>query len=620
MKRFYIVFGAMVFLGLSAAAFAQNPPPIEWVRQFCSNNTTHVNAVSVDPSGLYVAGVTYGTFPEQTSAGGADIFVRKYDTNGTELWTRQFGTSQNDLVYGISVDSTGIYVAGITLGTFPGQTSAGGADGFVRKYDTNGTELWTRQFGTSQNDYAEGMSVDSTGIYVAGVTCGTFPEQTSAGGADGFVRKYDTNGTEGWTRQFGTYAWDVVYGISVDSTGIYVDGITPGTFPGQTSAGGQDAFVRKYDTNGTQVWTRQFGTSQNDYAEGISVDSTGIYVAGHTLGTFPGQTSAGGADGFVRKYDTSGTELWTRQFGTYDPDAVYGISVDSTGIYVAGGTWGTFPGQTKGCEVDAFVVKLRFNAPPVANAGPDQVIEATGQSTYFALNGTNSSDPDGDVIIYSWKDGNGNIVGTESIVPLSRALGTYAFTLTVTDPDGLNSSDTVSVTIRDTTPPTIAALADLTLDQSDPYGTAVNLSQPTITDACDPSPSVQNNAPPLFPLGETIITWTATDDSGNVATTQQKVTVVPGSPANQLANLAKLIQYSVASGGIDPELETSLLAKVAAASQALAKANKSAAMVAMSDLSALVNQVEAQADKKITPEIAAQIIAWANQVITALGG
>ena len=123
----------------------------------------------------------------------------------------------------------------------------------------------------------------------------------------------------------------------------------------------------------------------------------------------------------------------------------------------------------------------------------------------------------------------------------------------------------------------------------------------------------------MFALGETVVTWTATDASGNVSTAQQKVTIVPGSPANQLSNLTKLIQYSVAAGTIDPELETSLLAKVAAASAALARANANDAKVAMNDLKALVNQVEAQVDKKITPVIAAEIIAWANGIITTLG-
>src|SRR5262249_29976009 len=56
-----------------------------------------------------------------------------YDAAGTELWTRQFGTAANDGAPGIAVGASGVYVAGVTFGTFPGQTSAGGSDAFVAK-------------------------------------------------------------------------------------------------------------------------------------------------------------------------------------------------------------------------------------------------------------------------------------------------------------------------------------------------------------------------------------------------------------------------------------------------------------------------------------------------------
>ena len=54
----------------------------------------------------------------------------------------------------------------------------------------------------------------------------------------------------------------------------------------------------------------------NDEAVGITVDSSGVYVAGGTDGALPGQTSLGGTDAFVRKYDHQGNELWTQQFGS----------------------------------------------------------------------------------------------------------------------------------------------------------------------------------------------------------------------------------------------------------------------------------------------------------------
>ena len=67
----------------------------------------------------------------------------------TILWTRQFGSPAQDEVYGIAVDAAGIYVAGVTPGTMPGllpgQTTAGGTDIYVRKYDHAGNVLWTRQ-------------------------------------------------------------------------------------------------------------------------------------------------------------------------------------------------------------------------------------------------------------------------------------------------------------------------------------------------------------------------------------------------------------------------------------------------------------------------------------------
>jgi hypothetical protein len=260
------------------------------------------------------------------------------------------------------------------------------------------------------------------------------------------------------------------------------------------------------------------------------------------------------------------------------------------------------------------------NNPPVASAGPDQTIEATGPTTYFTLNGAGSHDPDGDPISYKWQDSNGNVVGATSSVNLARGLGTHMFTLAVTDSNNAASTDSVTITIRDTTPPTIVAPAPVTVDQRDPYLTPADLGLPTVADLCDPNPIITKSTVGPFPLGETIVTWTATDHSGNSATAQQKVTVVPGSPANQFSNLTKLIEYSVAAGKIDAELEQSLLAKVAVASAAIARADANYAKTAMNDLKALVNQVKAQTDKKITPDIAAQLIICANRIIKDLRG
>jgi hypothetical protein len=341
-----------------------------WTRQFGTEGEDSAQGVSVDSSGgVYVVGHTTGTLPDQTregEGGEEDAFIIKYDSNGEEIWTRQFGTSGADFVTGVSADSSGVYVVGWTVGTFPDQTNEGDLDAFIIKYDSNGEEIWTRQFGTPQLDTASGVSVDSSdGVYVAGDTEGTLPGETSEGDLDAFIIKYNSDGEEIWTRQFGTSEnLDGAMAVSADSSDVYVVGFTQGTLPDQTregEEGEEDAFIIKYNSDGEEIWTRQFGTSEFDTARGVSVDSSGgVYVAGDTFGAFSGETNEGEDDTFVRKYNSDGEEIWTRQFGSSDSDtADGGVSVDSSsGVYVSGFTEGTLPDQTSLGNIDAFLAKL----------------------------------------------------------------------------------------------------------------------------------------------------------------------------------------------------------------------------------------------------------------------
>jgi len=379
-------------------------PQIDWIRQFGSTQGDVVMAICADSTGTYVAGYTDGALPGWTNSGLTDAFVRKYDASGNELWTRQFGSGTFDSANAICAYSggisPGIYVAGYTYGTLPGQINAGQLDAFVRKYDASGNELWTRQFGSTKGEIALDICADSTGIYVAGCTDGALPGWTNSGLTDAFVRRYDANGQHLWTRQFGSIQDDSAKAISSTSTGIYVAGNTEGTLPGPNSSGTGTAFVRSYLPNGNEGWTRQFGDhisasvndicaiSPNIYVTGktygvayvgkfsvsgdhlwtrgfpgqdanaICADSTGIYMAGWTIDALPGQGSFGGDDAFVRKYGASGDELWTRQFGTIQDDRANAICADSTGIYVGGWTMGALPGQSSSGSSDAFVVKV----------------------------------------------------------------------------------------------------------------------------------------------------------------------------------------------------------------------------------------------------------------------
>jgi hypothetical protein len=187
----------------------------------------------------------------------------------------------------------GVSADGLTI-VGNGISPDGSWEGWV--VDTR-VEDWTRQSGHLGDDHAESISVDSTGVYVAGVMCPGYLCRSES--FDAFVRKHDAYGYEVWTRQFGTPVEDCGYSISVDSSGVYVAGYTDGTLPGQSSSGGRDAFARKYDADGIEVMTQQFGTPVNDCVYSISVDPDFVYVTGYTDGALPGQSSSGGRDAFV---------------------------------------------------------------------------------------------------------------------------------------------------------------------------------------------------------------------------------------------------------------------------------------------------------------------------------
>lgn len=101
---------------------------------------------------------------------------------------------------------------------------------------------------------------------------------------------------------------------------------------------------------------------------------------------------------------------------------------------------------------------------------------------------------------------------------------------TAEDVAGLTDSTGFTVTVLDAEAPDITAAADIVAECSSSNGTPVVLPKATASDNCDITPDINNNAPSLFPLGKTVVTWTATDDDGNSSTDTQDVTIVDTTP------------------------------------------------------------------------------------------
>ena len=341
----------------------------QWTKQFGTSSTDYVSGIEADSSdNIYVSGVTYGGLGGNTSAGIGDIFLVKYNSSGTKQWTKQMGTSSIDSGHGVKVDSSdNIYVTGITDGGLDGNTSSGGRDIFLVKYNSSGTKQWTKQLGSSSLDDGTEVTVDSSdNIYVTGYTSGGLDGNTNSGDYDIFLVKYNSSGTKQWTQQLGTIEKDYGTGVTVDSSdNIYVTGYTSGGLDGNTNSGNKDLFLVKYNSSGVKQWTKQLGTSTNDLGLGVTVDtSNNIYVTGYTEGELDGNTNSGYDDLFLVKYNSSGTKQWTKQRGTWNGDSGSAVTVDSTdNIYVTGSTAGGLDGYTNAGSSDMFLMK--FNSDGV---------------------------------------------------------------------------------------------------------------------------------------------------------------------------------------------------------------------------------------------------------------
>jgi len=204
----------------------------------------------------------------------SDDGSKSTDNTTTSPWTtKQLGTTSRDIGIGVTTDSSdNIYVTGYTLGELDGNTNSGGRDIFLLKYTSIGTKQWTKQLGTFSIDSGNGVTTDSSGnIYVTGDTLGDLDGNTNSGGEDIFLIKYNSSGTKQWTKQLGTSSTDIGIGVTTDSSGnIYVTGYTLGDLDGNTSSGGDDIFLVKYDSSGTKQWTKQLGTSSGDYGNDVT--------------------------------------------------------------------------------------------------------------------------------------------------------------------------------------------------------------------------------------------------------------------------------------------------------------------------------------------------------------
>jgi len=193
------------------------------------------------------------------------------------------------------------------------------------------------------------------------------------------------------------------------------------------------------------------------------------------------------------------------------------------------------------------------------------------------------------------------------------ALGVTTVFVRAQDAAGNATTKSFAIAVLDTTAPVLNLPASITTDATSPAGAIVSYTA-TATDNSGVSPTV-TCAPAsgsTFPIGTTTVSCTAKDAAGNASIGSFTVTVNAPSASAQTSNLIALVRSLNLAGGTS----TSLSGKLQNAISSFASGNTTSAC---NQVNAFINEARAQSGKKLTASEASQLIADANQILTAQG-
>ncbi|MEI6019597.1 MAG: T9SS type A sorting domain-containing protein [Bacteroidota bacterium] len=308
------------------------------------------------------------------------------------LWATYYGGSGFDWIGTAFTDHLGnVFSCGgstsnnlnsiATVGAF--QTIFGGGtgygDSFLAKFNSAGVRQWGTYFGGNGSDFANCCVVDANGdVYMSGGTTSTntavmttpgCQQSNYTGGAmnagNAFLAKFNSSGQRLWSTYYGEVGTELTYAMSADfQNDVYIVGMTGSTSNSYIASagahqtnngGGYDAFLAKYNSAGSRLWSTFYGGNGDEYGVGCITDPSGnVYMGGITSSSTNIATAAshqslyaggigssvyGTGDAFLVKFNSAGVRQWGTYYGGSGDEYIYYLAADQSGaIYFSGAT------------------------------------------------------------------------------------------------------------------------------------------------------------------------------------------------------------------------------------------------------------------------------------------
>ena len=343
-KNYFVIAAAMLlFIAKQTTAQA---PQIQWA--YCFGGSADDRAKDLhrtSDSGYVVCGYTSSIDDQVTgNHGGIDAWIIKLDVAGTLLWQKTYGGSNDDAFNAIRQLKDGGYLACGYTASSDGDVDSvrGGKDFWMVRIDGNGTILWQRTFGGSNDDVANDVATTAdTGFVVAGYTFSPDGDITNyKNNGDGWLVYVDTLGNLIRQKDKGGQDYDEFKSIiTANNGGFLLVGLSfsnTGTLSG-LNHGGSDAWLARLSKFGTDQWNNLYGDTLDDGGFDVHENGDGQFVV----------------SGFR---DTSGThDSWL-------------FTVDSLGAFLSesihGGIGNELPGSSIEKVDSNYIVAGSSNSPP----------------------------------------------------------------------------------------------------------------------------------------------------------------------------------------------------------------------------------------------------------------
>jgi hypothetical protein len=339
-------------------ACAESPPQVVWQRSYGGTNADNNAGVLLTSDGQFVlTGNTFsGATGNKTSpkAGDYDGWVFGIDANGNKLWDFSYGGTNTDGLATIRQTTNGDFIA-VAFSTSKASgnktsTNYGSFDGWLIRFDTNGTKVWDKDFGGTGIDLLGNLLLTEDGGCIAGGgTWSAFSGNrttTNYGVQDGWLLRLDSLGNTIWETNLGGAGFDAVARVRPTSDGGYILGNGSDSAPGATKTsanyGGTDFWIVKLNSSGIKEWEKSYGGTFSEDLDDVIPTADGGYIVGgdSSSGVSGNKTSTkfGGSDFWLIKLDSAGDKVWEKTFGGGTNDELETLLITSDGGYLLAGT------------------------------------------------------------------------------------------------------------------------------------------------------------------------------------------------------------------------------------------------------------------------------------------